>query len=182
MLLAAEPDPPNPHHPPLPPPARPGLPAPLTGTGQRERPKRKPVPMESRASGPPSPSALLDQRFPPFAGPTPILPTPFVPPHQAPLPCRPPGPLPTRFSCTLGLPSAFVPAGATLYHKHPQDNRGQNSFPSLLCVLSRFSRVQLSGLPWTGAHQLPLSMGFSRQEYRSGLPCPPPGVLPNPGI
>ena len=36
--------------------------------------------------------------------------------------------------------------------------------------------------PWTVAHQTPLSMGFSRQEYWSGLPCPPPGDLPNPGI
>ena len=35
---------------------------------------------------------------------------------------------------------------------------------------------------WTVAHQTPLSMGFSRQEYWSGLPCPPPGDLPNPGI
>ena len=35
--------------------------------------------------------------------------------------------------------------------------------------------------PWTVAHQAPLSMGFSRQEYWSGLPCPPPGDLPNPG-
>ena len=34
----------------------------------------------------------------------------------------------------------------------------------------------------TGAHQAPLSMGFSRQEYWSGLPFPPPGDLPNPGI
>ena len=34
----------------------------------------------------------------------------------------------------------------------------------------------------TGACQAPLSMGFSRQEYWSGLPCPPPGDLPNPGI
>ena len=32
------------------------------------------------------------------------------------------------------------------------------------------------------AHQAPLSMGFSRQEYWSGLPCPPPGDLPDPGI
>ena len=32
------------------------------------------------------------------------------------------------------------------------------------------------------ACQFPLPMGFSRQEYRSGLPCPPPGDLPNPGI
>ena len=36
--------------------------------------------------------------------------------------------------------------------------------------------------PWTVAFQAPLSMGFSRQEYWSGLPCPPPGDLPNPGI
>ena len=34
----------------------------------------------------------------------------------------------------------------------------------------------------TVAHQAPLSIGFSRQEYWSGLPCPPPGDLPNPGI
>ena len=34
----------------------------------------------------------------------------------------------------------------------------------------------------TIAHQALLSMGFSRQEYWSGLPCPPPGDLPNPGI
>ena len=46
----------------------------------------------------------------------------------------------------------------------------------LLCVLSRFSHVQLL------ACQAPLSMGFSRQEYWSGLPCPPPGDLPNLGI
>ena len=36
--------------------------------------------------------------------------------------------------------------------------------------------------PWTVAHQAPLTMGFSRQEHWSGLPCPPPGDLPNPGI
>ena len=36
--------------------------------------------------------------------------------------------------------------------------------------------------PWTVAHQVPLSMGFPRQEYQSGLPFPPPGDLPNPGI
>ena len=47
--------------------------------------------------------------------------------------------------------------------------------------LSRFSRGQLSATLWT-AHQAPLSMEFSRQEYWSGLPCPPPGDLPNPGI
>ena len=36
--------------------------------------------------------------------------------------------------------------------------------------------------PWTVAHQAPLSMGFPRQEYWSGLPFPPPGDLPDPGI
>ena len=36
--------------------------------------------------------------------------------------------------------------------------------------------------PWTVAHQAPLSTGFSRQEYWRGLPCSPPGDLPNPGI
>ena len=38
------------------------------------------------------------------------------------------------------------------------------------------------GTPWTVAHQASLSMGFSRQKYWSGLPRPPPGGLPNPGI
>ena len=36
--------------------------------------------------------------------------------------------------------------------------------------------------PWTVAHHAPPSMGFSRQEYWSGLPFPPPEDLPNPGI
>ena len=43
-----------------------------------------------------------------------------------------------------------------------------------VCVLSRFSRAWLLVILWTVAHQAPLSMGFSRQEYWSGLPCPPP--------
>ena len=56
------------------------------------------------------------------------------------------------------------------------------AYCSLDIVLSRFSHVQLFVTPWTIAHQAPLSMGFSRQEYWSGLPFPPPGGLPNPGI
>ena len=48
-------------------------------------------------------------------------------------------------------------------------------------MLSHFSHVQLFVTPWTVACQAPLSMGFSKQEYWSGLPCPPPGDLPNPG-
>ena len=44
------------------------------------------------------------------------------------------------------------------------------------------SRVRLFATPWTIAYQASLSMGFSRQEYQSGLPFPSPGDLPNPGI
>ena len=49
------------------------------------------------------------------------------------------------------------------------------------CMLSCFSHVQLFATLWTIACQAPLSMGFSRQEYWSGLPLPSPGDLPNPG-
>ena len=52
----------------------------------------------------------------------------------------------------------------------------------LSCVLSHFSCVCLFATPGTVTCQAPLSMGFSRQEYWSGLPCPPPGGLPYPGI
>ena len=45
-----------------------------------------------------------------------------------------------------------------------------------------FSHVQLFATPQTIAHQAPLSMGFSRQEYWRGLPLPSPGDLPDPGI
>ena len=44
------------------------------------------------------------------------------------------------------------------------------------------SRVGLFVTPWAVAHQAPPSMGFSRQEYWSGVPFPPPGDLPDPGI
>ena len=51
-----------------------------------------------------------------------------------------------------------------------------------VCMLSCFSHIQLFATLWTVAHQAPLSTGFSRQEYWSGLPCPPPGDLPDSGI
>ena len=50
------------------------------------------------------------------------------------------------------------------------------------CMLSRFSCVWLLATPQIVAYQAPLSLGFPRQEYRSGLPRPPPGDLPDPGI
>ena len=51
-----------------------------------------------------------------------------------------------------------------------------------MCMLSRFSCIQLFETLWTVAPQVPLSLGFSGQEYWSGLPCPSPGDLPEPGI
>ena len=51
-----------------------------------------------------------------------------------------------------------------------------------LCVCYVISCVQHFATPRTVARHTPLSMGFSRQEYWSGWPCPPPGDLPNPGI
>ena len=52
---------------------------------------------------------------------------------------------------------------------------------SLFCMPSHSSHVRLAP-PWTVACQAPLAMGFSTQEYWSGLPSLPPGNLPNPGI
>ena len=51
-----------------------------------------------------------------------------------------------------------------------------------MCVLSHFSCVQLFVTLWPVAHQGPLSIGFFRQEYWSGLPRPPSGDHPNPWI
>ena len=49
-------------------------------------------------------------------------------------------------------------------------------------MLSHFSHVQLFVTPRTLVCQTPLSIEFSRQQYWSGLPCSPPGDLPDPGI
>ena len=53
---------------------------------------------------------------------------------------------------------------------------------SIIECVYMLSRVYLSVTPWTIAHQAPLSMGLSRQEYWSGLPFLSPGDLPDPGI
>ena len=52
----------------------------------------------------------------------------------------------------------------------------------LYARLSHFSHAWLFVILWAVAYRASLSMGFSRQEYWSGLPCPPPGELPDPGI
>ena len=60
-------------------------------------------------------------------------------------------------------------------------NYENQSLPSYLSA-QLLSHVRLFVTPWTVAHQASLSMGFSRQEYWSGLSCPSPGDLPDPGI
>ena len=60
----------------------------------------------------------------------------------------------------------------------------RSGFPDRVpaCGLSRSVESDSSVTPWAVAHQAPPSMGFSRQEYWSGLPLPSPEELPNPGI
>ena len=77
-------------------------------------------------------------------------------------------------------------------HPIPEHLAGENSNSErywyvCVCVCARaralscFSHVRLFAILWTGVHQALLSMGFSRQEYWSRLPRPPPGDIPNPG-
>ena len=60
------------------------------------------------------------------------------------------------------------------------------TLPTKVCLVKvkvkSLSHVQLFATPWTIAYQAPPSMGFSRQEYWSGLPFPSPGDVPNPRI
>ena len=78
---------------------------------------------------------------------------------------HPMGAMSTRWKTVWSLTTLFAPC--TLSHS---------------CVLSYFSHVLLFVTPLTVASQTLLSMGSCRQEYWSGLPCPLPGYLPNPGI
>ena len=63
---------------------------------------------------------------------------------------------------------------------------GDLPYPGVPCieseVMKSLSHVQLFAIPWTVVYQASLSMGFSRQEYWSGLPCPSPRDLPDLGI
>ena len=60
--------------------------------------------------------------------------------------------------------------------------KGSEAGVHVWCMLSHFSSVWLFATRWTVARQTPLSMEFSRHEDCSGLPCPSPGDLPDPGI
>ena len=68
-----------------------------------------------------------------------------------------------------------------VYFRQPYMSSMHNSFKRILHAQC-LSHVQLFGTLWTIAHQPPLSMGFSRQEYWSELPFSALGDLPNPGI
>ena len=80
------------------------------------------------------------------------------------------------------ITSTVTPESLLLAKK--QREKKKDFFYWCACVPSSFSCVQLFATPWIllVACQAPLSMGFSKQEYWSGLPCPSPGDLLNPGI
>ena len=63
-----------------------------------------------------------------------------------------------------------------------EESIGKTFSDMCACILSRFSHIRLFVTLWTVAQQALLSMGFPRQEYCSGLPGPPPGDVPDPGI
>ena len=62
-------------------------------------------------------------------------------------------------------------------------DRGSKHNSTGVCIHAQsLSRVRVFGTPWTVTHQAPLSIGFPRQEYWSGLPFPSQGDFPHPGI
>ena len=69
---------------------------------------------------------------------------------------------------------------ATVIQRRALHQHRLTQIAGILCSVARL--CQTLATPWIIAHQALLCMGFSRQEYQSGLPCPPPGNLPNPGI
>ena len=89
----------------------------------------------------------------------------------------------SRQECWCGFAISFSKIVIMLYQKTSTTLRfiwcGKHLLPHQVKSLSR---VRLFATPWTVAHQAPPSMGFSRQEYWSGLQFPSPGDLPNPGI
>ena len=87
--------------------------------------------------------------------------------------------LPTTISHSLSLITAF---SWFYFLLSGQQSKGSVNYHLHACVLSSVSGVWLFATLRSVACQAPLSMGFSRQEYWSDLPCPPPGDLPDPGI
>ena len=86
----------------------------------------------------------------------------------------------------FSLPLPFSSTGEKKKQKdiyNPGNNvNGCIVWHSFVCYAKSFQCVRLFATPWTIAHQAPLPVGFSRQEYWSGFPFPPPWDLPDPGI
>ena len=81
----------------------------------------------------------------------------------------------------LSLKDSIAPSPVLLwFHSVNRNSWHRDLWWCPVCVPSHFSHVQLFATLWTAAYQAPLSMEFSRQEYWSGLPFPPPENLPNP--
>ena len=89
----------------------------------------------------------------------------------------------SHVSCSSCIADRFItaePLGNSQYFKYQLNSLALNSlFKMCMCMVSH---VWLFASPWTVACQAPLSMGFSRQEYWSGLPFPSSRTLPDPGI
>ena len=85
--------------------------------------------------------------------------------------------------CLTLRPHQLQPARLLCPWKFPGKNTEVTTIPNQnVCTSYLFSHVWFFVIHWTIACQAPLSMGFSRQEYWSRLPCPPPGDLPDSGI
>ena len=98
--------------------------------------------------------------------------------HWSGMLCPPPGDLPGPGIKPASLTRLLHWQASSL----PMNHLGSPFIAAQLSSAQSLSCVQLFATPWTVACQAPLSMGFSRHEYWSGLPCPPPGDLPGPGI
>ena len=90
------------------------------------------------------------------------------------------------FDLRLGRPPSSCLPNLGRGHQGSQplykQNKGDREWLMHTCMLSHFSCVRHCANPMDCSPQAPLSMGFSRQEYWSGLPCPSPGALPNQGM
>ena len=76
---------------------------------------------------------------------------------------------------------AHAPTSALLGFSLKWASPGGTEVTACMLVVA-LGRIRVSATPWTAARKARLSMGFSRQEHCSGVPCPPPGNLPDPGI
>ncbi|CAI9157934.1 unnamed protein product [Rangifer tarandus platyrhynchus] len=87
---------------------------------------------------------------------------------------------PTFYFYKLSLLVSFLCYEILFKHNNTLSQTEKDKYYMHVCVCV-LNRVQLFVTPWTVAHQAPLFMEFSRQEYWSGLPFPPSGDLPDPG-